>query len=78
MCSVLVTGASGHLGSLLVPRLVADGHQVRTFSRSTHTPPTTAGPHAYAGDLSDGTGLREAIRGIDAVVHCASDPRNPA
>jgi uncharacterized protein YbjT (DUF2867 family) len=77
MSTVLVTGASGHLGSLLVPRLVADGHQVRTFSRTAPTAPALAGASACTGDLTDGVGLREALEGVDTVVHCASDPRRP-
>ena len=77
MSTVLVTGATGHLGRLLPPRLLAAGHGVRTFSR---TPTHVSGPEgiqAFTGDLTDGTGLRDATNGVDAVVHCASDPRHP-
>ncbi|WP_033251400.1 SDR family oxidoreductase, partial [Kitasatospora phosalacinea] len=31
----------------------------------------------HTGDLTTGTGLDEALTGIDAVIHCASDPRHP-
>jgi uncharacterized protein YbjT (DUF2867 family) len=77
MSTVLVTGASGHLGRTLVPRLLADGHQVRTFNRSRPAVPPLAGVLAHRGDLDTGTGLREALHAVDAVVHCASDPRRP-
>jgi uncharacterized protein YbjT (DUF2867 family) len=77
MSTVLVTGATGHLGSHLLPRLLTTGHHVRSFSRSTRTP-VTAGLAAFTGDLTDGTGLAEAVAGVDTVVHCASDPRHPA
>jgi uncharacterized protein YbjT (DUF2867 family) len=30
---ILVTGASGFVGSALIPRLAADGHRVRAFAR---------------------------------------------
>jgi uncharacterized protein YbjT (DUF2867 family) len=77
MSTVLVTGATGHLGGRLLPRLIADGHVVRTFSRTTTHTPAPMGIQAFTGDLTDGTGLREAIEGIDVVVHCATDPRHP-
>ena len=77
MSTVLVTGATGHLGTLLPPRLIALGHHVRTFSRTTTLTPAPIGVDAFTGDLIDGTGLPEAIKGIDVVVHCASDPRHP-
>jgi uncharacterized protein YbjT (DUF2867 family) len=32
---------------------------------------------AFTGDLSDGSGVLDAIQGVDAVVHCASDPCRP-
>jgi uncharacterized protein YbjT (DUF2867 family) len=77
MSTVLVTGATGHLGTLLPPRLIAAGHHVRTFSRTTTHTPAPSGVDAFTGDLTDGTDLPEAIEGIDVVVHCASDPRHP-
>jgi uncharacterized protein YbjT (DUF2867 family) len=77
MSTVLVTGASGHLGTCLLPRLLTAGHHVRTLSRSTRTP-GDAQVAALTGDLNDGSGLAEAVAGIHTVVHCASDARNPA
>lgn len=50
---------------------------MRTFSRTAHTASAVAGASACTGDLTDGAGLREAIQGVDTVVHCASDPRRP-
>jgi uncharacterized protein YbjT (DUF2867 family) len=65
--TVLVTGASGTLGSAVLPRLVKDGHDVRPMSRS-------ARPGWVAADLLTGAGLDEAVRGVDAIVHLASAP----
>lgn len=66
---VLVTGASGRLGKVLVPRLKARGWEVREASRTT-SPPL---------DLATGAGLEEAMSGVEAVVHAASSPfRNTA
>jgi uncharacterized protein YbjT (DUF2867 family) len=66
--TVLVTGASGTLGSAVVPRLSREGYEVRPTSRH-------ARPGWVAADLSTGAGLAEAVRGVDAIVHLASAPR---
>jgi uncharacterized protein YbjT (DUF2867 family) len=65
--TVLVTGASGNLGSAVLPRLVKDGHDVRPMSRR-------ARPGWVSADLATGEGLREAVHGVDAIVHLASSP----
>jgi uncharacterized protein YbjT (DUF2867 family) len=64
---ILVTGASGNLGSAVVPRLVAAGHEVRPMSRG-------ARPGWVAADLLTGTGLSDAVRGAEVIVHLASSP----
>ncbi|MBO4204534.1 SDR family oxidoreductase [Micromonospora echinofusca] len=68
---VLVTGASGTLGSALVPRLVDAGHQVRAMSRR---PRTGSGLQWVTADLATGAGITGAVAGVDAVVHLASVP----
>jgi uncharacterized protein YbjT (DUF2867 family) len=67
MSNVLVTGASGRLGTLLVPELRRRGHTVRPARRS-------AGEGWFAIDLGTGEGLAEAVDGVDVVVHAASSP----
>ncbi|MFE5793988.1 SDR family oxidoreductase [Streptomyces sp. NPDC056503] len=64
--TILVTGATGTLGRPLCARLAADGHEVRGLSRRSPR---------YPVDLRRGTGLDEALAGVDTVVHCASSPR---
>jgi uncharacterized protein YbjT (DUF2867 family) len=71
--NVLVTGGSGRLGRLVVDRLRSVGQRVRVL---THRAPTA--DDMVQGDLRDGTGLGAALDGVDAVVHCASDPRASA
>jgi uncharacterized protein YbjT (DUF2867 family) len=68
---VLVTGGTGGLGRELVPRLAAAGHAVRVMSRRT-APAGATGEWARA-DLVTGDGLDEAVRGVDVVVHAASN-----
>jgi uncharacterized protein YbjT (DUF2867 family) len=66
---VLVTGASGLLGSALVPKLVAGGHQVSATSRRSRSDSGVAWLRA---DVGTGEGLADAVSGAQAVVHLAS------
>ena len=67
MTNVLVTGASGNLGSAVLPRLIKDSHDVRPMSRRSR-------PGWVTADLETGDGLTEALRDIDTIVHLASSP----
>jgi len=70
--TVLVTGASGHLGSHLVPMLVRDGFDVRGLDMASPPAPLPEECAFTQADLSDRESLREALRGVDLVVHTAS------
>jgi uncharacterized protein YbjT (DUF2867 family) len=54
---VLVTGASGFVGTRVAERLESDGHEVVRFSRRT------------GGDVTDPASLAAAAQGADAIVH---------
>jgi uncharacterized protein YbjT (DUF2867 family) len=75
--TVLVTGGTGTLGSLLVSRLAARGHQVRSFSRHPSTP-TSPGVTHLVGDVVSGAGLADACTGVDTVIHTATSARASA
>jgi dTDP-L-rhamnose 4-epimerase len=76
---VLVTGGAGFIGSFLVDRFLASGHEVRvldSLDSQVHPEGTPAGPAAGAdvrvGDIRDRTQCAEALAGVDVVVHAAS------
>ena len=66
MTTVLVTGGSGTLGRYVVTRLKDGGHDVRVLSRRP-------GAGTHQGDLATGAGVAVSLRGVDSVVHAASD-----
>ena len=72
---VFATGASGHIGSAVVPELIKAGHEVTGLARSETSAAAVKamGAEARPGDLTDPDGLRAAAANADAVVHLAFD-----
>ncbi len=74
---ILLTGATGVVGSALLPELLAQGHEVRCLVRD----PRRLGPSRVRvqlslSDLADPRGLRHAVRGADTVIHLAAAIRD--
>jgi uncharacterized protein YbjT (DUF2867 family) len=74
---ILLTGATGNVGSALLRRLTASGARVRCLVRD----PRRLGPERVRvqialGDLSQPASFRNALRGVDTVVHLAAAIRD--
>ena len=82
MSKVLVTGSDGFIGSHLVEELVKKGYEVRAFVYYNSfnnwgwldTLPKEIMDHVevFAGDVRDPNGVRESMKGCDAVFHLAA------
>jgi nucleoside-diphosphate-sugar epimerase len=70
---IFVTGASGWIGSAVVPELVGAGHEVLGLARSDATAKAIAamGAEVLRGDLNDTGVLRAGALDSDGVIHLA-------
>jgi uncharacterized protein YbjT (DUF2867 family) len=82
----LVTGASGFVGSLLVPRLLDAGHPVRTFGRAPERVRESLAPYLdldaedvelARGDALMGEGLDRALAGVDVAYYLIHSMESP-
>jgi nucleoside-diphosphate-sugar epimerase len=69
--NVLVTGGGGFLGQRICAELLAQGHAVRAFSRTSSAALGALGVDQRQGDLTDLDALADAAEGVDAIVHSA-------
>lgn len=72
---VFLTGATGFIGSALIPELLQNGHQVLGLTRSDAGAAAleALGAEAHRGSLEDPTSLQRGAEQADGVIHCAFD-----
>ncbi|MGR8950259.1 MAG: hopanoid-associated sugar epimerase [Gammaproteobacteria bacterium] len=75
--TVLVTGATGFVGSAVVRKLLADQRSVAVLARPNSNRSNLDGLdiEVREGDLTDTDSLKKALRGCDALFHIAADYR---
>ncbi len=78
--TTLVTGATGRVGSRLVPRLLRQGEEIRVLARDDGRAALLreAGARVVIGDLRDGDARSRAVDGVGAVVHLGASFRGVA
>jgi UDP-glucose 4-epimerase len=69
---VLVTGGSGFIGSHVLDRLIAQGHEPVNFDLVASPYHAPGQVRTVIGDLADREVTRRAVRGCDAVIHLAA------
>jgi uronate dehydrogenase len=69
---VLVTGAAGTIGKLVCEQLLARGHAVRGFDLN----PNPAVPDFIQANLIDEAAVKQAVAGIDTVIHLGAHPED--
>ncbi len=76
--TLLVTGASGFIGSKLVVELVRRGHAVRALVRPSSSRKGLVDERItlVVGDVTDPGSLRDAVRGCEGIFHLAGYARN--
>jgi uncharacterized protein YbjT (DUF2867 family) len=66
---ILVTGASGFVGSTLVPRLLEDGHELRALAREPARVKLAPQVETFRGDVLTGVGLGRALERVQVAYY---------
>jgi GDP-L-fucose synthase len=75
---VLVTGASGLVGSTLIPRLLEAGAKVRATHRHRELPYADKDVKKIHADLTQPAACQKAVEGVEYVFHCAANTSGAA
>jgi len=81
MSKVLVTGGSGYVGCVLIPKLLAAGHTVVVYDLllfGSKGLPTHHNLSLVEGDLRDTPKIADNLKGIDSVIHLACISNDPS
>ena len=74
---ILVLGATGGTGRLIVNQAIAKGYDVTALVRSAEKGSALKGARLAIGDARDETALRRALHGQDAVISALGTPASP-
>jgi uncharacterized protein YbjT (DUF2867 family) len=74
---ILVLGATGGTGRLIVTQALARGYEVRALVRSPEKAAGLEGAEIRVGDARDEAALRQALQGVDGVVSVLGTPASP-
>ncbi len=74
MPTILITGASGRIGSMLRPRLARPGRTFRLLDVQPPDPAAGPGEQAIQASITDLAAMTEACQGADAVIHLGGLP----
>ncbi len=69
---ILVTGSTGAIGQPVCEHLLSRGHSVRGFARR----PTPGLEDYVVGDLNDPEKVREAVEGMETIIHLGAYPND--
>jgi nucleoside-diphosphate-sugar epimerase len=72
MTRVLVTGATGFVGSFLCEALARADYRVRGALRTDRVVPAAIGEKVIIGEINSTTDWTRALDGVDAVIHAAA------
>ncbi len=69
---ILVTGGTGKLGSVIVSQLIKNNFRFKVLTSKAIEDAPFSSPLVY-GNLVDGQELKNALRGVELIIHCASN-----